>query len=189
MNRTLNNWWQINTKYKRCQYLAFLSVLANLILASATFLLLDPVPIVIIEKEGEKEYKVGNRGNFELTEGDIKTFVTQFIKSRYTWTEFNPQKTLQKLSCITSRGFHKKLASVLGKTKHDGKDKRVEQYAALIRPKLQDTHAIVSFDKVLRINGTPLATPTKLALAIVQGKRTHCNMKGLYINGLTEYQL
>ena len=188
MKQTLNNWLNLNNKKVFYQYLALISVLTSLILAMIVLTQLDQAPIVVIQ-EGEKRiYKVGSLANYELTENDVKNFVTHFIESRYSWTEFHPQKILEKIVCLTTRGFRQKLIPVLGKTKHNEQDKRVEQYAAFIHPKLGDTQTMVTFDKVLRIDGIPLATPTKIALSIIQGEFTPCNPVGLYVHGLTEYK-
>ena len=188
MKHTLNNWLSLNAKKVFYQYLALVSVLTSLLLTALLLAQLDSPPIVVIQEEEKRFYKVGSSNSYELTENDVKNFVARFIKSRYNWTEFHPQEILQKIACLTTKKFRQKLAPLLGKTKHNEQDKRVEQYAAFVRPELSDTQTLVTFDKVLRIDGIPLATPTKLALNIIQGEFTPCNPVGLYVHGLTEFR-
>ena len=188
MKTTLHNWLNLNREKVFYQFLALFSVLTSCFLAMVVLVQLGKLPIVVIQENEKRVYQVGNPKGYELTEGDVKNFVARFIKSRYNWTEFHPQKILEKITCLTTRGFRQKLAPVLGEIKHDEQDKRVEQYAAFIRPILGDTQTIVNFDRVLRIDGIPLATPTKMALDIIQGEFTPCNPVGLYVHGATEYK-
>ena len=111
------------------------------------------------------------------------------LKSRYTWAEFQPQEILEKIACLTTKRFRQKLAPLFWERQNTTKkDKRVEQYAAFVRTQLGDTQTMVTFDRVLRIDGIPLATPAKVALNIIQGEFTPCNPVGLYVHGLTEYE-
>ena len=188
MKTTLHNWLNLNREKVFYQLLALFSVLTSCFLAMVVLAQLGKLPIVVIQEEEKRFYKVGSSNSYEITEDDVKNFVARFIKSRYNWIEFHPQEILEKIACLTTKKFRQKLAPMLGKTKYDEQNKRVEQYAAFVRSELGDTQTIVTFDKVLRIDGIPLATPTKLALNIIQGEFTPCNPVGLYVHGLMEYK-
>ena len=187
--RAIDNWIRMNSSLAFHKYTAFASLCLSLVLAAVVFLQANQNPIVVIDKGGARVHTVGDRGGYELTEGDVEGFIASYVENRYTWTGFAPKKIVESLSCTTTEGFRKKLETALGDAKHQNKDgETVEQYAAFVKPRLKDDRSFASFDRILRINAIPLASPQEIALDIVQGARTDCNPVGLYVNGVTEYE-
>ena len=148
---------------------------------------LTALPIVIVKEGSTKTYHVGTRKKTTLTKEDITRFVENFITRRYTVKEFNPDKLTEKLSCIATRNFLAKLKKILGTRKHNNGKTKIEQYAAFIKSTVKDGKALATFDKVLRINGVPIASTVELSLQIVERERTECNPQGLYVNGVKEF--
>lgn len=187
-NRTLDNWRSVNAHlfwYRLFAVFLFVasSFLAFLILAKMT----EP-PIVVVKEDDRKSYLVGERVHEEITEADVESFVVEFVRGRYTWKEFDPSKIMARLGCVGTEGFIKKLGESLGGKKHANEEGRiVEQYAARIVPKLEKDQSFASFDRILRINGVPLATPFQVAVSIVRDEPTACNPLGLYVDSLVEY--
>ena len=167
---------------------SLLALLASLATAF-TIILHDRPPIVVVEKEtGERHYFSGKTKSSELDEEDVKEFIALFVKTRYTWDRFNPKKITGRLHCLGTPEFIKNLKVSLEKGGYDGNDgERVEQYAAFVKPQLQNGKPLASFDRVIRVNDIPIAAPTEVALHIVQGARIPCNPKGLYVDAITEY--
>ena len=187
-NRTLDNWRAINAHlfwYRLFAVFLFFisSFLAFLFLAKMT-----EAPIVVVKDGEEKSYLAGERVPEEITEANVESFIVDFVRSRYTWQEFDPATIAAKLDCVGTEEFLKKLEESLGKKKHTNKEgQSVEQYAARIVPKLEKDTSFASFDRILRINGVPLATPSQVAVSIIREGPTACNPLGLYVDSLVEY--
>ena len=189
ISKTVDNLSRINTSLVFHKYAALGSLCVSLVLSIVVFLQANQDPIVVIDRGEKRDYMMGDKESYNLTEEDVKAFVVSYVKNRYTWEEFVPREIVGRLSCITTKGFKKKIEKMLGNLKHEGKEsERVEQYVAFIRPRLEEGRSFVSFDRILRINGIPLATPGEISLDIIRGARTACNPIGLYVNGITEYK-
>ena len=185
--RFSGNWLKMNNilqLYKMAS-LAFLFV--SLFLSVAVLFLSSQTPVTVILQEGKKRTYHTAKANGVVTKDDVKEFIKQYVENRYTWTEFHPQKIVGKIECVTVKDFQKKLTQDLGKDKYKNQEgKKIEQYAAFIVPEIGGKNSLVSFDRILRINGNPLAVAMKLSLNIIQGKRTPCNPKGLYVSKTME---
>ena len=184
--KTTNNWNRINASLGVHRYVAFGSLSLSLILAFTVLLQGQRKPIVVVEKNGERSYALGDPDGYRLTEDDVERFIVSYVKNRYTWGRFAPKEIIGRLSCTTTKGFRRKLEKLLGNAKHEDGD--VEQYAAFIRHRLEEGRSFATFDRILRINNIPLASPGAVSLDITPGKRTDCNPVGLYVNGTTEYE-
>ena len=187
-SKTFDQWQKINDHLFWYRFLAVLSFVLSSILCFLLLINLTADPIVVFKEESSKKYYRGVREDVEITEDDVTSFIAGFIKTRYSWAIFDPPGILEKLSCYTTEGFLAKLKETLGKEKYDSKKgQTIEQYVAYIRPRLEEEKAYASFDRILRINGIPLVTPTQIALELVQESMNPCNPMGLYVNSLTEY--
>ena len=187
--KTVDNWNKINKSLGVHKHIALGSLLLSLVLSIIVLVQGERKPIVVIDKGETRAYTTGDREGYRLSEEDVKGFIASYVKKRYSWAEFEPKEMVENLSCTTTEGFRAKLEKALGNIKHEsGEAETVEQYAAFINPRLEGDRSFATFDRILRINGIPLATLGEISLDIVQGKRTDCNPVGLYVNGTTEYE-
>ena len=137
--KTLNHWQRINGHIFWYRLLAVVSFILSSFLCFLLFVELTNGPIVIVKKGESVSYHAGARENVAITEEAVSSFIAHFVRTRYTWEEFDPEKITGNLSCITTEGFLFKLKESLGKEKHtEGKGQRIEQYAAHIRPRLEE---------------------------------------------------
>ena len=185
--RFSENWQKMNNVLQLYKMASSVLLLVAFVLSLAVLFLSNQSPVTVILQEGKKRTYHMAKANGVVTKNDVGEFIKQFIEDRYTWTEFNPQEIVGKIECMTVKDFQKALIRDLGKDKYKNQeDKKIEQYAAFIVPEVSGKDSSVSFDRILRINGNPLAVPMKLSLNIIQGKRTPCNPKGLYVNKIME---
>ncbi|MCB0308575.1 MAG: hypothetical protein KDD48_04330 [Bdellovibrionales bacterium] len=125
----------------------------------------------------------------KIEDSDVKDFIKRFVEYRYNWQTFDPDQILKTIEPLSTSAFRKGLGKILGKQKAENKEgQSLEQYVAHIHPKLTETQATASFDRILRINSVPLVVPVQVSLHIIQGTRTPWNPFGLYVDSLTEYQ-
>ncbi len=177
----------MNRLLKFYQMASSILLLMGLILSMAIFVLTDDRTVTVVLQEGkERSYYIGRREGV-VTKNDVKEFIKTFIQNRYTWEEFNPEKIIDRIRCLTTLAQQKELIKSLGKNNYQNQDgKKIEQYVAFIVPRVENTGSFVSFDRILRINGSPLAVPLNFSLGIIQGQRTHCNPMGLYVSKILE---
>ena len=189
-NKTLNNWIQLNRAFVFYKALGVGALCLCMVLALVLFFKINENPIVIVYDGESKSHLVGERKNDVLTQNDLKKFILDFIKSRYTWNQLEPSRVLESISCQLTGRFLKKLEKKLAKSSHQNKKgENIEQYAAFVRAKVDGEKFTALFDKVVRVNGIPFVTPSRVSLSIVRDVRKSCNPQGLYIDGIHEKDL
>jgi hypothetical protein len=147
-------------------------------------------PVVVVEKCNAKSFYEGNRTNIKVTDDDVKAFIEGWIRLRYTWTEYDPEKIVRAIAPMTTEGLQEKLKDQLNKkaaeAAKNGKAQKIETSVANIKVTLSDKDAVASFDQIVRINGIPIVVPSEIAFQIVQEIPTQWNPLGLYVNGVLE---
>ena len=183
-----DNWKDINGQLAWYRYMAISSLVLSLLLSLSVTVQTYRPPIVVVKEKGKK-YHMGKREEIDITEEDVRGFASEFIGRLHTWENFHPDKILEGISCIVTPGFRGRLKKTLGDKEYEGKDgQSLEQYAAFIKPRLAEGRTFVSFDRIVRVGGIPLATSMEAALGVVQDGRTPCNPIGLYVDSLSEYE-
>ncbi len=183
-NKTVDNMIKTGEVLHLYKVLSAGATLTSLLLG--LILLLSPTDdtVVVIKEKNKKTYLSGRRIPVETTDEDVKAFVHAFIEARYNWEDFHPKSIVKNVSCLGTKGFQGRLSKLLGNKKGEG----VEQYVSFINVQLRDKDSTASFDRIIRLKGIPVVTPSGATLKIVRGKRTICNPHGLYVNGLTEHE-
>ena len=189
MKKTINNWIQLNRALLLCKVLGVGSMVLGFALAILLFFKMNEDPIVIIYEGVNKEYLTGERSGDKITQSDLKKFIIDFVKYRYTWERFDPEAILNDISCKLTGRFLKNLEKKLAiDERKKGKDE-LEQYAAFIQANINDEQFSALFDRVVRVKGIPLVTASWVSLDIVQDRKTPCNPMGLYVDGVREKDL
>ena len=184
----INHWYQFHRVLRLYKLLGVGCLALSFVLAGLLLWQANQNPIVVMLKNGEQVFLAGKRKSVELSNASVERFLLEFVKRRYNWEFFNPPQILKRISCLSTPEFRARLKKVLGKkTLTESKDGNLEQYVAFIRPVLKEDRALVSFDRVLRMGGMPLASHVQLSLKIIQGDRVGCNPLGLYVHGVSEY--
>lgn len=147
-------------------------------------------PVVVVKECGEKTFLDSKREAIKVTDEDVKAFIAAWIGSRYTWTEYEPDRLVREIAPTTTEGLISKLKEQLGKkaaqdTK-EGKVQKIEESVMNIRVTLSEKDAVADFDRIVRINSIPIVVPSQVALQVVQGSATKWNRLGLYVNGVVE---
>lgn len=145
-------------------------------------------PVVVVEECGNKSFFDGHREKVKITDDDVKEFIGTWVKARYSWSDLEVDKMVRAIAPISTDGLVQKLKEQLGKKKPgpSEKDQKIEESVTNIQVTLTDKSATATFDRIVRINGTPLIVPSEVALEVIQGDVTQWNRFGLYVNGLVE---
>jgi hypothetical protein len=145
-------------------------------------------PVVVVQECGNKSFFEGHREKVKITDDDVKAFIENWVKARYSWSDLEIEKMVRSISPISTDGLQQKLKDQLGKKKPTpaGKDQKIEESVANIQVTLTDKSAIAHFDRIVRINGTPLIVSSEIALEVIEGGVTQWNRLGLYVNGVVE---
>ncbi len=184
----INHWYQLHRVLRLYKLLGIGCLLLSFLLACLLIWQLNQAPAVVAIKGEEQTFLMGERRPVEISNRMVEQFILEFVERRYTWKAFNPQQILERISCLSTPELRKRLQKALGDKAHtESKGESLEQYVAFVRPVLKEDSALVSFDRILRMEGMPLASPVQLSLKIVQGERVPCNPLGLYVHGVNEY--
>lgn len=144
-------------------------------------------PLVVEHRESVFYALNARKVNVSPTKEAVAELVKAFVQIRYEWEAFNPEAIVKRLEPLTTEGLRTKLMQEFGKKNHENKKgDSIEQSVARIRPDISDKAVLATFDRVLRVNGTPIVVPMEVNLLLVDGPKTAFNPIGLYINGIIE---
>jgi hypothetical protein len=144
---------------------------------------------LVIEKTGlEKHYYQSERKSDSITEKDVENFVRDFLGQMFNWNSLTPDVILKQVAPFVTAGLADKIKQeLIQRTEKDFKGKALSEGITNIQVQVTEKDVLASFDKVLRIDGTPLVVPTQIEFNIIRGSSTRWNPIGLYVNGLVEH--
>lgn len=146
--------------------------------------------IVVISNGKEKIFATGLKERSKIEKPDVEKFVSDFIRSRYEWDEFNSSAILTRVGPYVSDGFYQKMVAELKKeSERTIKGKRVKQVSADIQVNVTEKDVTASFFKLLIVEGIPLPITTEIAFDLTQGTVTRANPIGIYVNGIVEREI
>ncbi|MCI5072647.1 hypothetical protein MRY82_06895 [bacterium] len=178
-------WTSVVKSLELFKYLSLVVIVALLISSASIFYLVNK-PFLAYDR---KDQSVKELAALQMQPGDLKDFIQKFVKQRYTWAEFDPQKLVYNLRPMITKRFSKDLVAYLGKDKAKNKQgETIEQYVTRIKPIVTDTAAFAVFDRILRINDIPIIVPVQLRLNIIQGRKTRFNPFGFYVDKIMEFE-
>lgn len=164
--------------------------LLSMLLVCLAFYLASSDPIVVLEKCQDKVFIESSREPLKLTDDDIRRFISQWVKLRYTWKWSDMPAVLRAIEPVSTEGFRERIKDYLGKKQGQpgAKDQQVEESVANIEVTVTEKDATASFDRIVRINSIPIVIPSQVSLQIVQGRTNKWNPLGLYVNGIIEHE-
>ena len=142
-------------------------------------------PVVVIQRDQKRTFHYPTKRGVEISQEDVSSFISDYIQLRYTWEELDSEVILKNISPLTTRGFQRKVKARLDKESGGkGLNKKISQQVTYIQPVVTEKEASVSFDRIIRIEGTPLIAPAQATFQIIKGRATAWNPMGLYVNGV-----
>ncbi len=145
-------------------------------------------PLVVEKKDSVFIPLILKNESISPTKESVAELVSEFVRLRYEWSSFNPEQIIKSLEPVTTEGLRSKLLQEFGKKTQENKaGATIEEVVARIRPDVSEKAVLATFDRILRVNGVPIAVPTEVSLSLVEGPKTAVNPIGLYINGVIEH--
>lgn len=189
-NKTISQWVSVNNIQHTLKIICFSLIGLCLLLSILCFNLQDKTPTVVKESAGELHYLIGSKKKIPIQKGNIKRFIKKFVTLRYEWNgELDIEKISRDIAPFVTEGFKKKTVLQLKALQQkEFKGKKLDQGHTSPRVMVTDKNTMVSFDRVLRINGVALPIPTQISFNLVKGKVSYWNRLGLYINGVTIHE-
>lgn len=187
--RPIDQWLGVNRELK--MYKIACIALTCLIFFQLTILLstMNPDPIVITVNGTERTHYIGKKENGGSTKDDVKKFLQQFIKLRYSLNGSHLDLTLKNILPLSTEGYLKIMQKEF--EKEFNPQKKIEgfsQTVANIEIILSETEALAKFDKIIRFNGIPLLVPTEASFLIVKERPNTWNPYGILVNGVVEHE-
>ena len=188
-NQALNQWMRLNNILFIYKVIGLSLVGLSVLLTILCFYLAYQAPVVIQQKEDDFTYFVGKRRKVNLTENNIKHFVSNYIRLRYKWDKLDPNAITENIDPLVTDGFKKQTWRELKRIKdHDFKGKSLKQDVSGIEVRVSKTKTIAIFDRILRVGGIPLLIPTQISFHFVRGRKSVWNQAGIFINGVTLHE-
>ncbi|MCY4643041.1 MAG: hypothetical protein OXB88_00320 [Bacteriovoracales bacterium] len=159
-----------------CRWSSVISSALALVMGMGLVITANRDPLVITERCGQRNVAQARRRPIKIDPKDVKRFALDFVTAVYG--DETPKQILMAAKCTTTEGFLEKLSKKLGPQK-------IAQYVGRATAVLEEGKTMVSFDRIVTIDKTPIAARQTVELKIVQDTQTACNPLGLYVNAMT----
>jgi len=144
-------------------------------------------PLVVLRSQDMQEFYPSERKAAPPTHADVEAFTKKFLASLYVWNEFSSDKLALEISPFSVPELVSKVVNGQSqKYVKELKSKHLEQAITFVHPDVQSDKVVVTFYRVLKIEGIPLVIPTTVTLNMILGSSTNLNPMGIYVSGITE---
>ncbi len=151
--------------------------------------LLNKDTLVVALTDSEKLYFVGNRQSVEVSDEDVIEASKHFILERYQWKDYSVESLVRNVSPFVTYGLLKQMTKQFEKSKDFVKKNAISQDIIVQEVIAKDDHIEAKIDRVVSVGKKVKAVqPLEVHLEVVQDTPNKWNLKGLYINAITEFE-
>lgn len=185
----VNQWVKINLLIKHLRYVVYGLLVSNFLLLGVCIYLLNKDTLVVALTESERLYFVGKRKAVEINEADVELAARNFVLQRYQWKDYNIEALTRNVSPFVTYGLLKKMTRQFEKSKEFVKKNAISQDIVVQSVKLKEEYVEVKMDRIVSVGKKVKAVqPLMVHLEILNDKANKWNLKGLYINSITEFE-
>ena len=184
-----NQWLALNQSMNT---LKIVSLILGVLLAASLFSLrhVATLPPVVIEKSGGSmaRHSSYRSKNDDITTEEIKRFVRTFIGNHYgrSSTDDDESKGFLSVKPLVTEDFYSLILRESKKRNPGLRD--ISQYVGNLKVSVTEKDVVATFDKIIRIKGIPMVSPSQVSLKILKDSPNRFNPWGLYVNGLVVYE-
>lgn len=146
-------------------------------------------PLVITQDGGRTKFITANFQKVEPIDQDILDFVGDFLKIRYSYVDFSPEKIIKSLHPFATNAYLEKLKKTLQDSEKVIKEQGVEQRALIRDVKLTDSDVYAVVDRILYVKGLKAVTSVEVRISLSRDSATNVNPLGIYIDGSLEHEI
>lgn len=184
----VNQWVKINLLMKHLRLVIFGLLISNFILMGVCIYLLNKDTLVVALTESDQLYFVGKRQSVELGEADVEEAAKRFVRERYQWKSYSIESLVRNVSPFVTYGLLKKMTQQFEKSKEFVEKNAISQDVVIQAVNLKDDHIEVKIDRVVSVGKKVKAVqPLEVHLEIIKDTPNKWNLKGLYVNAITEF--
>ncbi len=184
----VNQWVKINLLMKHLRLVIFGLLISNFILMGVCIYLLNKDTLVVALTESDQLYFVGKRQSVELGEADVEETAKRFVRERYQWKSYSVESLVRNVSPFVTYGLLKKMTQQFEKSKEFVEKNAISQDVVIQAVNLKDDHIEVKIDRVVSVGKKVKAVqPLEVHLEIIKDTPNKWNLKGLYVNAITEF--
>ncbi len=185
----VNQWVRINVLMRNLRKVILALLVSNFLLVVSCIYLLNKDTLVVALTESESLYFIGKRQSPEIVEADVEKSARNFILQRYQWKTYNIEALVRNVSPYVTYGLLKKMTRQFEKSKDFVEKNKIAQNVVIQSIVLKDDHVEIKMDRVVSVGKKVKAVrPLEVHLEIVADTPNKWNLKGLYINSITEFE-
>ena len=192
MKKIPNQWTAMNKAFNTARWINIFLCLLLGVLLTTQFLILNRPPVVVVEKNGQRKFYQGHRLKIVVGKEEIANFIKEFVKAYYSFNSFEEYTSSYRIGEIAPLATEAFKEGIKNRPQKKGlkelKGKSVTQRVLDIQVHFQKNGIIASFDKFLRIEGTPFVITTQVAFKLRQGRASSWNPLGIYVDGIIEHE-
>ncbi len=185
----VNQWIKVNLLMRNLRLVIHGLLVSNFILMGTCIYLLNKDTLVVALTESDSLYFIGKRQKNEVNEEDVEKAAKNFVLNRYQWKDYSIEALVRNISPHVTYGLLKKMTKKFEKSKDFVKKNAISQDIVVQSVELKESHVEVKFDRVVSVGKKVKAVqPLEVHLEIIQDTANKWNLKGLYVNSITEFE-
>jgi hypothetical protein len=184
----VNQWIKINLLIKHLRLVIFGLLISNFIFMGVCLYLLNKDTLVVALTESDQLYFVGQRKRMDLSEADVEEAAKRFVRERYQWKSYRVESLVRNVSPFVTYGLLKKMTQQFEKSKEFVEKNAISQDVVIQNVELKEDHVEVKLDRLVSVGKKVKAVqPLEVHLEIIKDSPNKWNLKGLYVNTITEF--
>jgi hypothetical protein len=173
---------------KHLRLVIFALLISNFVLIGVCIYLLNKDTLVVALTGSDQLYFVGKRQSVELGEADVEEAAKRFVIERYQWKSYSVESLVRNISPFVTYGLLRKMTEQFEKSKEFVEKNAISQDVVIQNVALKDDHIEVKLDRVVSVGKKVKAVqPLEVHLEIIKDTPNKWNLKGLYVNTITEF--
>lgn len=143
-------------------------------------------PLVVAEHAGEVNFYPTERKRASLEKPEVERFAKHFLANLYVWNDFNGDAITRAIAPLSEDGLSAQIIGTQTQKYKELSGKKLAQSLAFVEVSVLEDRVVCRFDRILKIEGTPLVIPTEVTLSLAEGVPTDFNPMGIYVGGVKE---
>jgi hypothetical protein len=185
----LNQWIKVGMMIRHLRLVVYGLLISNFLMVCVSVYLLNRDTLVVALTGSEKLYFVGSRQSVEVSDDDVIEASRKFVLERYQWKDYSVESLVRNVSPFVTYGLLKQMTKQFEKSKDFVKKNSISQDIIVQEVKAKEDHIEVKIDRVVSVGKKVKAVqPLEVHLEVVQDTPNKWNLKGLYINSITEFE-
>lgn len=184
----VNQWLKMSVLIRNLRLIIVGLLISHFLLIGVCIYLFNRDSLVIALAESDRLYFIGERKNLNVNESDVEETAKRFVLERYQWKMYNIEALVRNVSPYITYGLLKEVTRQFEKSKKFMEKNSISQDVVIQSVNFNGEHVEVKMDRVVSVGKRVKAVqPLTVHIEVIKGIPNKWNLRGLYVNAITEF--